>query len=78
MVSALKPKGSARRHLPVVREFNAASRLLGELRRTLGARLAAVAAPIVLAKIGLAALDVSRADPLRQGELDLRPRDRAE
>jgi hypothetical protein len=56
----------------IVGKFNATSRLLGELRRTLGTRLAAKAAPAVLAKIGLPPIDVTSADALRQGELDLR------
>lgn len=54
-----------------VRELNAASRFLGELRRTLGIRQAAKATPGVLAKIGLPALDPSDADIFRQGELNL-------
>jgi prophage antirepressor-like protein len=54
-----------------VGEFNAASRLLGELRRTLGIREAAKATPGVLAKIGLPPLAASDAEVFRQGELNL-------
>jgi prophage antirepressor-like protein len=54
-----------------VGEFNAASRLLGELRRTLGIREAAKATPGVLAKIGLPPLEAANAEIFRQGELNL-------
>jgi hypothetical protein len=62
---------NARRNRWTVKEFNAASRLLGELRRTLGTKLAAEATPAVLARIGLPDLDVMRADVFRQRELDI-------
>jgi prophage antirepressor-like protein len=74
VLPTLRNTGTSRlspRNPRTVREFNAVSRLLGELRRILGPRQAAKATPSVLAKIGLPPLNPADADVFRQGELNL-------
>lgn len=48
--------------------MNAASRVVGEVRRTLGTRAAADALPAIFAKVGIR---IARANPT-QGELNLK------
>ena len=50
-----------------IRAVNAVSRAVGELRRTLGVRVAARAVPAIFAKAGI---QIERAEP-EQGELKL-------